>query len=108
MTEDPNPLPQPVGTVNRLTPSPSNGQEGPQVAPGSTQTPPVGPQVIGTVEDALAWLACQFSCVVIAVSRKRVGQAPGTKPLAVSVLHAGEAQDALKLAGVAASVLQGA
>lgn len=104
---NPNPLPQPtIGSTNRLHAPDGNGAA--QDAPGSTQTAPAVPQTIASVEDVLTWLSAIFPTVVIAVSRKRLGAAAGAKPASVQVLHAGDAAEALKLASVAAGVLQGA
>lgn len=101
----PNPLPQPTtGPINRITPQDGNGAA--QDAPaGSTQTVPL---TISTVEDCLTFLSAIYPSVVIAVSRKRAGAAANSKPASVQVLHAGDANEALRLAKVAGDVLNGA
>lgn len=108
---DPNPLPVPTGAntgVNRITEP--NGS-----APGVGPAVPVIPRAAGapvfagsiqTPLDVLAFLAQGAHAVVIAI--EQAPGAPGGKPLAVTVLHAGSPQDAVKLAQVAGAVLQGA
>ena len=105
---DANPLPVPAGTTNRITTEAGNGAT--PAAPVATIPRAAGAPAftgnIATLDDVLAFLAQGSHAVVIAVAKPP--GTPGGKPLAVTVLHAGSPQDAVKLAGVAGAVLQNA
>ena len=101
------------GTSGGSMPSPRTAlsitpQDGNGAAPALPGATPATPGVISSLEDVLAFLAASHTTVVIAVGKRLVNAKPGSKPLSVTVLQAGEAQDVLKLANVAGSVLQGA